>query len=356
MHGLGERAEETPAHPEISMLSFDRTWKPAVEPLHRLWETKDSAQYKMTPYLGFDMTREQLDAMYDELHPLDLVSPVGGVGPGYFFAVEMHKLTGAPIGLVPCALGGSSLDMWGKDFGDRNGEAFSDILYGDMIDRIRLAEGNLKGVLWYQGESDAQAGLVETYVERFQKFVGDLRTDLGRPDLPFITVQLATTTDHEWAGVEPWMHMRENQRRATELIPGVKMVAAADLPRVDGIHLSYAAHQKLGVRLARAASGQFSVPALGGLESLDSGKAIGVQFSDVNGKLHANSDIDRCFKVSGAEITSVEIEPPDTVVLELSDRAGPGMEVWHGYGFEPEVGLIDEAEFLMPLFWESLQR
>lgn len=149
------------------MLSFDRTWKPAVEPLHRLWETKDSAQYKMTPYLGFDMTREQLDAMYDELHPLDLVSPVGGVGPGYFFAAEMHKLTGAPIGLVPCALGGSSLDMWGKDFGDRNGEAFSDILYGDMIDRIPAGGGEPK-----------RSPLVPGRVGRPGRFGRDLRRTL----------------------------------------------------------------------------------------------------------------------------------------------------------------------------------
>lgn len=358
MQGLGELAEATPPHPEITMFSFNRTWKPAVEPLHRFWETKDSAQYRMTPYLGFEMTREQLDAMYEELHPQNEISPVGGVGPGYFFAIEMHRLTEAPIGLIPCALGGSSLDMWSKGFADENGEPFADTLYGDMIDRIRLAEGKLRGILWYQGESDAHPRLSDTYSERFRQFVNDVRADVGDSDLPFITVQLATTEEVEWHDLDCWNRMRENQRLLAEELHNVVMVAAADLPRVDGIHLSYAAHERLGVRLARAATGfvpgvseRYTIPALAGVELLDSRKSVRIRFSGVNGKLTATVDVRALgFEVSGVEVVAAAIEPPDSIVLTLAEQIGARSEIWHGRGFEPLVSLVDEACFLMPCF------
>lgn len=314
MQGLGEMAEATPPHPEITMLSFDRSWKPAVEPLHRFWETKDSSQFRMSPYLGFEMTRDQLDEMYEEFHPQNQISPVGGVGPGYFFAIEMHRLTEAPIGLIPCALGGSSLQMWSKGFAADAGVPFAETLYGDMIDRIRLAGGKLRGILWYQGESDAHPKLSGTYPERFRQFVKDVRADLGDPDLPFITVQLASTEEVEWHDVDSWNLMRENQRLLADDFHNVVMVAAADLPRMDGIHLSYAAHTRLGVRLARAASPGYTVPNLDLVEVL--GSEVRIKFSGVNGKLHMapnTDDLAKSFSVDGAQVVGAEIVPPDCV-------------------------------------------
>ena len=359
MQGCAEPGPQQTAHPEVSMLSFDRTWKPAVEPVHRFWETKESAQYKMSPYLGYEISKEELDKQFEEVHPQDELSPVGGWGPGYAFGLEMRRLTGVPIGLLPVALGGSPLDMWAKDFGERKGERFEDTLYGDLLERVEIAGGGVRGVLWYQGESDAHGDLAPTYIERFERFVNDLRQDVGDPDLPFITVQLATSDNMDWAGADNWNLMRENQRQASEKLHNVEMIAAADLPRIDGIHLSFAAYERLGPRLARAASkyvpetsGRYRVSRLGSLELVESGSALRIRFDGVNGALHsaAGLDLSKSFQVEGVDVLGAELDQPDGVVLRLSSSVSAGANVWHGRGFEPQVGLLDEADFLMPLF------
>ncbi|RYG32452.1 MAG: hypothetical protein EOO01_34235, partial [Chitinophagaceae bacterium] len=64
-------------------------------------------------------------------------------------------------------------------------------LYGAMLERIKLAGGTLRGVLWYQGESDADPVQSATYEERFESWVHALRADTGISDLPVIVVQLS---------------------------------------------------------------------------------------------------------------------------------------------------------------------
>ena len=46
-------------------------------------------------------------------HPLHFDKAIAGVGPGLAFALRMAaRDTGIRIGLVPCAVGGSSIDSW----------------------------------------------------------------------------------------------------------------------------------------------------------------------------------------------------------------------------------------------------
>lgn len=357
MQGLGEKIEGLPPLERSTMLSFDRTWKPSVEPLHRFWETKDTAQYKMSHFLGFDQTSEQLDQMFDELHSRDAVEPVGGVGPGYFFARELIEICDLPVGLIPCALGGSPLDMWEKSYAAEHSLDFEDTLYGDLVDRVRRAGGRVAGVAWYQGESDALPEESKTYLGRFQRFVTDLRRDLGLPDFPFITVQLATAENMEWAGESNWERIREAQRLASERIPHVELVAAADLPRIDDVHISAEGHRLLGRRLAMAASGSalgsekgISIPRLRGVGMTQDG--IEVRFSGVNGALRASPEarLDECLFVSENSILGVEISFKDCVSVHLAKPVTSEQEIFYGRGFRPPVGLVDEAGFAMPLF------
>ena len=55
----------------------------------------------------------------------------------------IHRVTGYPVGLIPTALGGSSLSRWNPD---QDGD-----LYWNMISRIKDSGGIIKAVLWYQG-------------------------------------------------------------------------------------------------------------------------------------------------------------------------------------------------------------
>ena len=357
MQGLGERIPDHKPLKHSTMLSFDGSWKPTLEPLHRFWETNQSAQFKMSRFLGFEQPMEELELMYEEMRALDQVEPVGGVGPGYFFAEELTSLCDVPIGLMPCALGGSSLDMWQKTFADERSVPSEETLYGNLIQRARTSEIPVKGVLWYQGESDATDELSKTYSGRFERFVSDVREDLHAPDLPFITVQLASAANMDWAGEDSWNRIREAQRLASELLPDVKLVAAADLPRLDEIHISTEGYRVLGKRLARASShfvdgcsSSFGIPRLERVSLTEDG--VEVMFAEVNGDLEVAQGIDlrRSFSITGNPIREAVIASKNSVGLVTERPVTADQEIFHGRGFTPHVGLIDGAGFLMPLF------
>ena len=134
------------------------------------------------------------DQWYCAQHPLHFTGdPVtlkgtgnAGVGPGMAFARALvAKDPGVLVALVPCAVGGTSLDRWEKGAD----------LYENAVRRARLAVAEsapvpvrLAGVLWLQGEADVQNS--STYMERLTRMIHDLRMDLNRPQLPFIAATL----------------------------------------------------------------------------------------------------------------------------------------------------------------------
>ena len=138
------------------------------------------------------------DQWYVAEHPLhkagvpDLIdgSDNAGVGPGLDFARGvLSRTNGVRIALVPCALGGSWINLWqpGRD------------LYTNAIYRAQKAladapsgEGRIAGVLWLQGESDAIEARYAAYSEKLSVLVQGLRSDLNQPDLPFLACTIGT--------------------------------------------------------------------------------------------------------------------------------------------------------------------
>lgn len=132
------------------------------------------------------------DRWYLARHPLHLTGDArtfaghdnAGVGPGLSFAETV--VTGNPrvrVGLIPCAVGGSRIDLW------QQGAK----LYVNAVRRAELAlqatalvKGRIRGVLWLQGEADSAPNRREVYATKLLKLVDNLRADLSTPDLPFI--------------------------------------------------------------------------------------------------------------------------------------------------------------------------
>lgn len=132
------------------------------------------------------------DQWYLARHPLHLTGDANtfaghdnaGVGPGLSFAETI--IAGDPkvrVGLIPCAVGGSRIDLW------QQGAK----LYDEALRRAKLAlqvtdpvNGRIRGVLWLQGEADSAPDRREVYEAKLLKLVDDLRADLSTPDLPFI--------------------------------------------------------------------------------------------------------------------------------------------------------------------------
>jgi hypothetical protein len=98
------------------------------------------------------------------------------LGPGYQFAKSMLEITpDVSLGLIVNARGGSSIKEWEK------GKPF----YLDAVKRALIAKksGQLKGILWHQGESDAGD---KEYLSKLTVLVENLRADVGEPSLPFV--------------------------------------------------------------------------------------------------------------------------------------------------------------------------
>jgi len=115
--------------------------------------------------------------------PVHFDKPIAGVGLCSEFARQIVSADPkATVGLIPCAMGGSSLDQW-KPGG---------ILYSNAVARARVAikNGTLAGILWHQGESDNAPEKVATYADRFARMIGQLRKDLAAENVPLIVGEL----------------------------------------------------------------------------------------------------------------------------------------------------------------------
>ena len=62
-------------------------------------------------------------------------------------------------------------------------EQGGDSLYGSMLRQVKLAGGKVRGVLWYQGESDAMGGGWKVFPKVFSDFIAAVRSDFGQPEL-----------------------------------------------------------------------------------------------------------------------------------------------------------------------------
>ncbi len=108
---------------------------------------------------------------------------------------------------------------------------------------------SLRGVLWYQGESNTED--FANYERLLRQFMADWRGKFGS-DLPFLVVQLA---GYGPAATEPyesnWAALREAQRRAVASDGNAALAVAIDLGERTDVHP--ANKQEVGRRLARAA-------------------------------------------------------------------------------------------------------
>lgn len=119
-------------------------------------------------------------------------------------------------------------------------------LYNGMI--APLGPIGLKGVAWYQGESDVD---LPGYDARMTAMIADWRRQFGSPDLAFVAVQLAAYgSPVTQPGESSWAAMRQVQYRAMARDPHGGLASAIDIGDPFDIHPGE--KQEVGRRLARA--------------------------------------------------------------------------------------------------------
>jgi sialate O-acetylesterase len=348
------------------MFNLDNTWQIAAEPLHRHYEATAPifrSLYHKTPdeWMKLAELSRHGDAFY-----------YGRTGPGMFFAKHLMQYLNRPILLVPCAFGGLPIEKWDPALMDQGGES----LYGSMIERIRMAGGKLRGVLWYQGESDAlDSRRAEQYEKAFLHFIDAMRKDTGMEGLPFIYVQLASFAIYESNDqpVKSIEVVREAQRRAAPQRDNVFMTSAIDLPLYDHAHLSYEGQKRLGHRMAEIALSKvyhqtdhaqpIDVVSIE-IVTLDSSESaypsirqgLRVRFNGVHGCLQAVG------RPSGFELrngTSTTLPPPVIYRIDLDTRScllhlnRPLSEpavLYYGAGLTTYANICDDLDSPLPAF------
>jgi len=252
MQGAGWLVKGEAPHPDVWLFTSAGEWEVARDPLHRCLENyTPEVLERMKARNPARINRDILMEMARDAR----ANPVQGVGPGLTFGKAMVAATGRPVGLIPAAHGGTSLDEWTPTPDDRAGRT----LYGAMLHRIRRvtqteSAGVLKGILWYQGEADARDSTIAvTYMERFTRWVEAVRRDTGLPELPVVVVQLGphVTVEYVEEKTAAWCSVRVAQARLPSQVALTGVTSAVDLPLEDSVHLSESAQRRLGRRLAR---------------------------------------------------------------------------------------------------------
>ncbi|KAJ0641140.1 putative sialate O-acetylesterase domain, SGNH hydrolase superfamily [Helianthus annuus] len=185
--------------------------------------------HRLTANLTWETAQEPLHADIDK-------NKTCGVGPGMSFANAVKDYIAGVIGLVPCAIGGTAIKKWAK------GEK----LYEDMVRRARSAGGEIKALLWYQGESDTSSKTsAQSYKSNMENLIRNVRADLGLPALPVIQVAIAS-------GEGKYIEVVREAQKAIDL-PNVVCVDAKGLElKEDHLHLTTTAQVQLGHMLADA--------------------------------------------------------------------------------------------------------
>ena len=304
----------------------------------------------------------------------------------YCFGLMLREKLGVPVGLICNAVGGSPIEAWidrnsletefpailrdwlGNDFIQEwvRGRAAKNLgsgaysrhpyepsyLYESGI--LPLDKYPIKGVIWYQGESNAHN--FTTYEKLFPMLVDSWRAYFDNPRLPFGYVQLSSLNRPSW----PWF--RDAQRRLLDCRSGLGMVVTSDLG--DPVDVHYTNKKPVGDRLALWALhdvyGQKKVVSSGPtFKNIKvSGKKLTVSFDNASGLKASNES----GQVTGFEIAGKDgrFHPAvaqikgESVILTSKDVAKPVMV---RYAWEPytRANLVNGAGLPASTFREEVK-
>lgn len=117
-----------------------------------------------------------------------------GLDCGLSFAKTLIKKIPGNISvlIIPTAVGGSSIRQWLGDSVYRNVRLFSNFLA-----KVEIAKQNgvIKGILWHQGEADANEKDIPLHKQRLGLLFSEFRKAVGNNELPVLLGELGSFSD-----------------------------------------------------------------------------------------------------------------------------------------------------------------
>lgn len=236
----------------------------------------------------------------------------------YFFADQLQKSIGIPVGLLITEWGGSSIETWINEevIASEFPEFDISYLHGAKVKTkanqspCLLFNGQVnplipftfKGMLWYQGE--ANRNRPDQYVRLQTAYVKMMRELFQAPDAPFYFVQIAP---YKYGAPNAFMsgYFVEAQAKTLETIPNSGMAVTCDCGELGTIHPCE--KQPVGRRLAYLALNRdYGFKSI----SADAPKYESVDFKD--GKAMVKFTVDKMgLSPMGAPIKGFEIAGAD---------------------------------------------
>jgi hypothetical protein len=148
--------------------------------------------------------------------------------------------------LIPTAVGGSAITQWLGDSTYRSVKLFTNFKQKVSIGKEL---GEVKGILWHQGESDANKKSIPLYKDRLTVLIKKFREVAGNDRLPVVLGELGSYSNDP----ENWLKINEQISDYAKTDKNSAIVKTDDLKhRGDNIHFDSEGQRTLGRRYADA--------------------------------------------------------------------------------------------------------
>lgn len=180
--------------------------------------------------------------------PLHFYEPsLTGLDCGLSFAKKILDSIpeGFSIALIPCAVGGSSIEQW------INNETFRGVkLLDNFKEKVNFAKdyGKIKGIIWHQGESNAKSELIPKYSQRLDSLINRFRFVIKNDTLPIILGELGSYAQPIEKQMK-WDSINTVIQNMAMKDANIGLVKTGDLKnKGDNVHFDSESQRKLGER------------------------------------------------------------------------------------------------------------
>jgi sialate O-acetylesterase len=227
----------------------------------------------------------------------------------YFFARNLSKELGVPVGVINSSWGGTPAESWMPEEMIQKNDFLRDAaalqkpvpwgpveparIYNSMISP--MIPFRIAGALWYQGEANTVNAYA--YKELLSGLISSWRTKWGY-DFPFYFAQIAP---YKYGKTDEGVEVRDAQRRALET-PNTGMIILSDIGDTANIHPKN--KQDVGLRFANLALNRFyktkNIEDSGPLfKSMTTNKNKSIIDFDHSDGLHSSEKKITCFEIAG---------------------------------------------------------
>ncbi|AWV98968.1 sialate O-acetylesterase [Arcticibacterium luteifluviistationis] len=145
--------------------------------------------------------------------------------------------------MLPVAIGGSSTTQWLGDSTYRGVQ-----LLTNFKEKVAIGKkyGTIKGIIWHQGESDANGRSLPQYSTRMETLLKQFRKETGNKKLPIIMGELGG-----YRQSENWLELNDKIRNLSSKDKYTGFITTKDLNhKGDNLHFNSEGLREIGKRFA----------------------------------------------------------------------------------------------------------